>query len=458
MIRVILFLYLWPLSFCIVAQDFGTGHQLNDLEYKLAPLKKRQVEDQYKNLPPVVSLKEYCPRPGNQFNLETSSSWAVAYSAMTIVKAKKEGWKDIKQISSNTFSAIYNYALAQVVTDIDCEKPLSLYKSLRTLQDEGSPLFTDFMQFCPPNVPDEVKEKVSDFKVSFSKLYELDEDPHLKISQIKKSISEGNPVVVGMEFTPTFFTAKEFWKPRTTGAQKKYQHAVCIIGYDDKKYGIGAIEILNSWGSSWGNSGYMWIPYPDFSEVFNYAYEVFPAKNNLPTLFKAELVSKIHGIVDLKKVGPGYYQTKRSYGEGSIFDLGIQSEGNAFVYMLSTDLDQEYFRHFPTNDFSPYNFSPAITHKNNKLIISNELDHFELDDKAGKDFLIVLVSDEPIEFDGFMQSINLKDGLPGDRLKNIFGYKEYNSSKLKWSDHQPAFSHNSAIKGVVSIIIEIQHH
>ncbi len=47
-------------------------------------------------------------------------------------------------------------------------------------------------------------------------------------------------------------------------------HAVCAVGYDDsrvivnpanKKSSKGALLIRNSWGSSWGENGYGWLPY-----------------------------------------------------------------------------------------------------------------------------------------------------------------------------------------------------
>jgi C1A family cysteine protease len=44
-------------------------------------------------------------------------------------------------------------------------------------------------------------------------------------------------------------------------------HAICIIGYDNNRYG-GAFEIVNSWGSEWGNDGYLWIKYSDFYKMF----------------------------------------------------------------------------------------------------------------------------------------------------------------------------------------------
>jgi len=35
-------------------------------------------------------------------------------------------------------------------------------------------------------------------------------------------------------------------------------HAICLVGWDDAK---GAWRLKNSWGTSWGESGLMWIKY-----------------------------------------------------------------------------------------------------------------------------------------------------------------------------------------------------
>ena len=35
-------------------------------------------------------------------------------------------------------------------------------------------------------------------------------------------------------------------------------HAIVLTGWDDSK---GAWRLRNSWGTSWGSSGYMWIKY-----------------------------------------------------------------------------------------------------------------------------------------------------------------------------------------------------
>ena len=46
---------------------------------------------------------------------------------------------------------------------------------------------------------------------------------------------------------------------------------MCIIGYDNYKYG-GAFRVVNSWGKQYGDNGFLWIRYNDFKK---YAREVY---------------------------------------------------------------------------------------------------------------------------------------------------------------------------------------
>jgi hypothetical protein len=50
------------------------------------------------------------------------------------------------------------------------------------------------------------------------------------------------------------------------------QHGVAIVGYDDEKTDPsgtpGALKIMNSFGTSWGESGFMWMSYATFEAIY----------------------------------------------------------------------------------------------------------------------------------------------------------------------------------------------
>jgi len=80
----------------------------------------------------------------------------------------------------------------------------------------------------------------------------------------------GNPVLIGMDISNAFQSAKVVYEPDSISLGG---HAMTIIGYDDDKYD-GAFEVINSWGEDWGNEGYMWIRYKDFAESVRYGFEL----------------------------------------------------------------------------------------------------------------------------------------------------------------------------------------
>jgi hypothetical protein len=46
---------------------------------------------------------------------------------------------------------------------------------------------------------------------------------------------------------------------------------MCIIGYDDTKYG-GSFELMNSYGTEFGDNGFVWISYTDMKKYMQEAY------------------------------------------------------------------------------------------------------------------------------------------------------------------------------------------
>lgn len=81
---------------------------------------------------------------------------------------------------------------------------------------------------------------------------------------IKTALNQGYPVVIGFNVYASFEgtlnnTTGMMPYPRP-GEQLLGGHAVAVVGYDDTLSG-GRLICRNSWGTSWGDRGYFYMPY-----------------------------------------------------------------------------------------------------------------------------------------------------------------------------------------------------
>ncbi|MBA4763327.1 C1 family peptidase [Sphingomonas sp.] len=95
------------------------------------------------------------------------------------------------------------------------------------------------------------------------------------VAQLKSALVTHGPLAVAVRVTPAFqaYTAGVF-NQNDTGW---INHGVVIVGWDDAK---GAWRIRNSWGTGWGENGYMWIKYGANSIGYAAAW-VRPARQDL---------------------------------------------------------------------------------------------------------------------------------------------------------------------------------
>ena len=86
--------------------------------------------------------------------------------------------------------------------------------------------------------------------------------PMPTVAEIKEAICKYGSVVSDVKITNAFmaYTNGVFYEleSRPENAMTHGNHSVLIIGWDDDK---GAWLIKNSWGTDWGEDGYMWIKY-----------------------------------------------------------------------------------------------------------------------------------------------------------------------------------------------------
>jgi len=92
------------------------------------------------------------------------------------------------------------------------------------------------------------------------------------LESVKKYLSAGIPSMLGFWGFPSFNDSdvKGGIPYPCQGESAEWGHAIVAVGYDDEKKikntkcnkeTTGALLIRNSWGTSWGDKGYGWMPY-----------------------------------------------------------------------------------------------------------------------------------------------------------------------------------------------------
>jgi cathepsin L len=76
------------------------------------------------------------------------------------------------------------------------------------------------------------------------------------VEALKKALCQYGPLAVAVAVTPAFQAYKSGVFNESSSAN--INHGVVLVGWDDSKK---AWRMKNSWGTGWGESGYMWIAY-----------------------------------------------------------------------------------------------------------------------------------------------------------------------------------------------------
>jgi hypothetical protein len=454
----------------VLSQEFPRGAVLDEDRYNSLPQKPVLTTRAYTALPPAVSLKPYAPLPGDQTVYGTCVAWASAYAARTISESVIIDRRDRGLTTENVFSPAYVYK--SISDDPTCQSGTTIYDALDLMKAKGAAKMLsierdlDFKKIILSLFAESRTYPIEDYVT----LHRSDQERNgqagkgpTHVQMVKKSLSEQKPVIIGMNTPNSFMSAETIWRPREDPDSYYGGHAMCVIGYDDAKYG-GAFEVQNSWGKKWGNSGFIWIPYDTFNAWVIESYEII---ENLGAYNDTHQYS---GFAEIALFNPGqgpstmpveftaegYYRSVDSYPSGTEFRFLMGNSNPAYVYAFAADSSTTA----TTAIFPPpgSSVSPVLDYSENTILWPGEQQWIRLDETPGTDYLVILYAKQALDMGTIRRRFEQAQGTFPEKAAQAVGSgyilpKDgvYQGSEIRFN----AQTENS--KAVFPLLLAIEH-
>lgn len=244
-------------------------------------------------LPSSFSLEKYVPPILSQEGSTCLGYATLYYGLSTMYNEKFDITSEIEKYA-NSFDPYFIYTL--INKSSKCEDGLNYVDAFELQSKIGAKkMFYPSFLNCDSNVEEEQLKRVENYSTPYKikNYYSTDIDNINFINNIKKAIYNGLPVMVGVQLKKSFdpFDGKKnifgvkkdgLWKPKPN-EKPDGGHAMCVIGYDNVKFG-GCFKLANSWGTLYGENGYVYIKYIDFKKAVKEAYIVEIDDNQSKTI------------------------------------------------------------------------------------------------------------------------------------------------------------------------------
>lgn len=472
-----------------------TGWLENEKDYEKI-LKKNLKATFGTKLPAKIDLSKYAPSVIHQDDSGVCVGMSTAYYMRTILEAISKNITDKDEIDKLAYSPSYLYNLIKTENDPDCKKGAEFKRAFDSLKVRG---IATYAQQKFPNCSNDLSMKVNPESkiIDYVRLFSLADGSENTDLITKKALSENTPVVVGFMLTESinqlnqngfwknlwrkimaFFGVKVFeeiglWKPqnsRNTGG-----HAVCIVGYDDAKFG-GAFKIINSWGKNFGEEGFFWVRYVDYKKQVKNAFQAFlPVKssnNKIVTAADVSFIFSVRGIEnsDIKFILDETKSTDSSNTIKTYLLLDPQTSGTTYRFSAFVDSTTDYTYFYIINGNSnlleetqkihPYNaYESTILSRNTRLYFPiNDQVHYQLDRTIGVEYLLFLFSDKPLNIDNYINKIRENKGTFATRLTQTFGNELVPASQIDYKTNKMGFEVKGGKTGsIIPILVSFKH-
>lgn len=223
-----------------------------DLEYE-------KITAPVANLPHTVDLRHMCPPVYDQGQLGSCTGNAIA-GAIDIERIKL----GLNPIYPSRLAIYWGERNMEGTVDQDAGAQIRDGISLVAAQGAGPeqdwPYDPTKFTVQPP--PVYYQDAMTDVVTQYSWL------DNRNITVLKSCLARGNPFVFGMvvydQMESDYAAKTGYVELPEPGNQVVGGHAVCCVGYEDH---IQRFIVRNSWGHTWGDGGYFWLPYGYMTDV-----------------------------------------------------------------------------------------------------------------------------------------------------------------------------------------------
>jgi hypothetical protein len=442
-----------------LAAQYARGGILDPNQFSKASVYEGLEDDDSKNpLPESVSLLKYAPDRKNQGQQGSCVAWSSVYAARTIIESSSTGQDPNTVAYSPAF--VYN----QIGED-NCQGAL-IEKAMGFMTTKGVVQFNDFPydeNDCSRQPANNIWDEASQNRMhGFNRLTDGEGVNKISLRAIKEHLSKNAPVVIGMMVGGSFMQdmmGKKVWIPTNEDyAQNGFGgHALCVIGYDDALDG-GAFQIMNSWGTEWGENGIAYVRYSDFPKFVREAYGIDPMPKRGAELTKdfectIGLVNNdTKQYIPLKLGNGNTFNTVEDIKRGTRFKIEIKNAIECYIYLFTPDASGNSFVLFPYKPIhSPY---CGIT----GYRLFPRAQSIRADSLGNKDYMGIVVSKDSLNYAGLNNAINNStQSTYAGKLNEAIGDAAIHNVQYNNTDNGCIYFKSAATetKNIISCVVEI---
>jgi Papain family cysteine protease len=424
------------------------------------------------DLPAQYSLKSYCPTPNDSKQVASTLFQSICYGAMTMIYAIQHQLSSKKEIDKIAFSALYPYI--QVAKD--CDKGTTFQAGFEFLKQKGTPFFVRFETTSSESgncmkVPTEIHHQLARQHLikDAIKLFGTEESLRMRKYYIQRSLVAKQPVIVGLRLPDNLFTFHDSTKNRTTYYQPQGEGhggtTFVVVGYDEN-----SVELMNHWGTKWGNNGFCKMKYNDFFNYCVVAYRIeFDTRTRQPSnevmYGRFEWLTPVHGAmqpVSFELKAGKYYEAIQKSNLGQQFQLSIKDlQKGKYLYLFcqnSSGAIDWLWPNLPIEKDISFKESPLIPYDNLDFLVPNAEQAFAKSGE-GSDMIFLMYSDKMLNINDLKIRLKAmeKDSRTVtalEKFEKAFQGWLIDWDKVKYELSRPAFK-TPATDKIVPLIFKV---